>query len=67
MSKLDGKVAIVTGAASGMGREITYKFLKENCKVVATDINDERLEELKKEAPDKFALPHNHTTRIDSQ
>jgi NAD(P)-dependent dehydrogenase (short-subunit alcohol dehydrogenase family) len=67
MSKLDGKVAIVTGAASGMGREITYTFLKENCKVIATDINDERLEELKKEAPDKGVNLHTIISDISNE
>jgi NAD(P)-dependent dehydrogenase (short-subunit alcohol dehydrogenase family) len=67
MSKLAGKVAIVTGAASGMGREITYKFLRENCKVVATDINDDRLDELKKEAPDKGVNLHTIITDVSDE
>jgi NAD(P)-dependent dehydrogenase (short-subunit alcohol dehydrogenase family) len=67
MSKLNGKVAIVTGAASGMGREITYKFLKENCKVVATDINDDRLKELKQEAPDHGVNLHTLITDVSNE
>lgn len=39
--KLDGKVAIVTGAASGMGRAIAIKFAEEGARVVVSDINGE--------------------------
>lgn len=51
MGKLESKVALVTGAASGIGRDVCYRFLEEDCVVIATDINAEALEALKKEAP----------------
>lgn len=44
--KLQGKVAIVTGASSGMGRDIAYLFAKEGAKVYAAARRVERLEEL---------------------
>lgn len=37
--KLQGKVAVVTGAGSGMGRAIAILFAKEGAKVVVSDIN----------------------------
>lgn len=37
MKRLDGKVAIVTGAASGIGRASALLFAKEGAKVVAAD------------------------------
>jgi 3-oxoacyl-[acyl-carrier protein] reductase len=37
--KLDGKVAIVTGAASGFGRGIAQRFAHEGARVVLADIN----------------------------
>lgn len=37
--RLDGKVAIITGAASGMGKAIAEGYAKEGAKVVVSDIN----------------------------
>jgi NAD(P)-dependent dehydrogenase (short-subunit alcohol dehydrogenase family) len=37
--KLDGKVAFVTGAASGMGREVARRFADEGASVFGTDRN----------------------------
>ncbi|MBC1475148.1 SDR family oxidoreductase [Listeria grandensis] len=45
MSKLAGKVAVVTGAASGMGRQIALLYAKEGAKVVVADIHLEAAEE----------------------
>ncbi|HJE96861.1 SDR family oxidoreductase [Ligilactobacillus acidipiscis] len=39
--QLEGKVAIVTGAASGMGKAITELFTSEGAKVIAADLNFE--------------------------
>jgi NAD(P)-dependent dehydrogenase (short-subunit alcohol dehydrogenase family) len=38
---LAGKVAIVTGGASGLGHEIVEKFVKAGAAVVIADMNDE--------------------------
>ena len=39
MGKLDGKVAIVTGAGSGMGRASAILFAREGARVVCADIS----------------------------
>lgn len=45
MAQLDGKVAIVTGAASGNGRGIAVRFAQDGADVVIADLNDEGMEE----------------------
>ena len=40
MTRLAGKVAIVTGGASGMGRATVMRFLADGAKVVVADLNE---------------------------
>lgn len=49
-NRMNGKIAWVTGAASGMGKAIALSFLQEGAKVLATDMNETRLAELAEEA-----------------
>jgi 2-deoxy-D-gluconate 3-dehydrogenase len=44
---LKGKVAIVTGAAQGIGREIALGFARYGADIAAVDLNEERLQTLK--------------------
>ena len=39
MGLLDGKVAVITGAGSGMGKMSTKVFVREGAKVLAADIS----------------------------
>jgi 3-oxoacyl-[acyl-carrier protein] reductase len=53
MDLLKGKVAIVTGAARGIGRMIALKFAEEGADVAFTDLSrDENMESLEKELKD---------------
>ena len=53
-----GKVAIVTGAASGLGKAIAILLATEGAKVVATDINEADgkavVEEIRKKGGERF-------------
>lgn len=44
MSRLSGKVAIITGAASGIGKAMARRFAAEGAAVLASDIDEARLE-----------------------
>lgn len=44
-TRLAGKVAIITGAANGMGRAHVLRFAGEGAKVIATDVNTAGLDE----------------------
>ena len=58
--RLKGKVALVTGASSGMGKEIVSLYVKEGANVVAFARRKERLEELCKQldGQDGKVLPY---------
>lgn len=59
MDKLIGKVAIITGAAKGMGAAHARAFVEEGAKVVMTDILEEEGKALKDELGDQaIFIPH---------
>lgn len=45
---LQGKVALITGAASGLGRAQAIEYAKEGAKVIVSDVNAEGLAETEK-------------------
>jgi len=45
--RLQGKVALVTAAGQGIGRAIAEKFADEGAKVIATDLDPDKLEGLR--------------------
>ncbi|SHH80420.1 3-oxoacyl-ACP reductase FabG [Sporanaerobacter acetigenes] len=47
--RLEGKVAIITGAGSGIGRATSIKFAQEGAKVVVVDVNVDGINETVKE------------------
>ncbi len=66
MGRLNGKVAIITGAAMGMGASEAKLFAKEGAKVIATDVQLEPLNQVVKDINENggeaVAIKHNVTS-----
>ena len=56
MKRLEGKVAIVTGAARGIGQALAKRLYDEGCKLVVADINYESLKETLVSIPGSVAV-----------
>ncbi|MBM4764767.1 SDR family oxidoreductase [Bacillus sp. B15-48] len=54
MGRLNNKVAIITGAASGMGESTAKIFAEEGAKIIATDIQGELLEKVVSDINNKY-------------
>lgn len=65
--RLEGKAAIITGSARGIGKATAVKFVKEGAKVVVCDVNieqvNETVEELKKLGGEAIGLKVDVTNR----
>ena len=47
MESFDGKIAVVTGGGSGMGRELCLQLMQAGCHVATCDVMMENLSETK--------------------
>ena len=63
MQKLEGKVAVVTGAGSGIGRETALALGNKGCRLALCDVNQDALDELAGELG--AAGVHVTTQRVD--
>ena len=61
MENFDGKIAVITGGGTGMGRELTYQLAAEGCHVSICDVIEENMEETFLEATKKY--PHVKITK----
>ena len=48
--RLDGRIAVVTGSASGIGRAITLQFARQGARVIGIDIDTQKAAEVSREA-----------------
>ncbi len=68
MARLADKVAVITGAAQGMGAAHARLFIREGAKVVLTDLNEEKGQTLAKElGSGALFIKQNVTSEADWQ
>lgn len=63
--RLEGQVAIVTGAAQGLGEALAQRLDKEGCKVVVADINLEKAQQVAGTLTDAIAVKVDVTNEED--
>ena len=63
MGKLDGKVAVITGGASGIGAAAVRLFVDEGCRVVIADVQDDKGARLADELGKSSAYLHADVSR----
>ncbi|SAK53447.1 3-ketoacyl-ACP reductase [Caballeronia fortuita] len=63
MGALEGKVAIVTGAASGFGAQIARRYIEQGAKVVIADLNIEAGQKLAAELGANAVAVHCNVTK----
>lgn len=71
MKQLENKVAIITGAGSGIGKAAALLFAKEGAKVVISDINETNgnstVDEIKKNGGDAFYIKADSSKPEDNE
>ncbi|MEZ5653989.1 MAG: glucose 1-dehydrogenase [Burkholderiaceae bacterium] len=66
MGRLTGKVAVVTGAASGIGEASARLFAAQGCRLVLADVQNEKGEKLAAELGEGVVYRHADVTRDDA-
>jgi len=65
MGKLDERVAVITGGASGIGKATVELFVKEGARVVVADIQDEQGQEFTKSLGNSATFKHTDVSLED--
>jgi NAD(P)-dependent dehydrogenase (short-subunit alcohol dehydrogenase family) len=63
MGKLDGKVAVITGGASGIGEASVRLFAAEGARVVIADVQDDKGKRLEAELDERAVYVHADVTQ----
>ncbi|MCY4564325.1 MAG: SDR family NAD(P)-dependent oxidoreductase, partial [Gammaproteobacteria bacterium] len=63
--QLAGRIAAITGAAGGFGRELVFALLREGAAVTALDIDERRLQTLSDECSERGLPARLATFRMD--
>jgi short-subunit dehydrogenase len=66
MKRLEGRVAVVTGAASGIGRATAHRLAERGCAVALVDIDVTGLESLEKELEERGVDVSTHRVDVAS-
>src|SRR5699024_6660276 len=66
MGRLEGKIAIITGAAQGMGASHARRFVDEGAKVVLTDLSEEKGQAFAKELGDNALFVKQDVTHAEN-
>ena len=65
MNRLNGKVAIITGAAQGMGESHVRTFIAQGAKVVFTDLNEEKKKKIADELGENAIFIKHDVTKLE--
>lgn len=67
MGRLEGKVAVITGAASGMGHATAELFAREGCAVAATDVDGGAVERTARQLIESGHTATSHEIDVTSE
>ncbi len=65
MARLDGKVAVITGGASGMGAETVRRFVREGARVLIADVLEDKAKVLVEELGEPVLFARTDVTDED--
>jgi len=62
--RLDGRIAVVTGGGSGIGRAVVDRFVAEGASVVVLELSQERAEAVRAAHPDRLVVVQGDATSL---